>query len=141
MNDKSGFKEIEIPKDKTLNWNTIPHSPSDQWEAINDLTQIEDYTIQINVVHLNQTQGTPFTVNPLQALLNNDSFTTFGQQMLDGDANLQNFNLSEIQKEFFYELKQHPTITASPLNNIISIEEMTSGFKKWREDTSTSPSL
>ena len=87
------------------------------------------------------TQGTPFTINPLQALLNNDSLTPFGQQILDGDTNLQNLNLSEIEKAFFYELKQHPTITVSPLNNIISIVNMTSGFKKWREDTSTSPSM
>ena len=66
MTDKSGLKEIAIPKDKNINWNTISkHSPDDQWETITDPIQIEDYIIQRNVVHLNQAQGTPFTANPL----------------------------------------------------------------------------
>ena len=32
VNDKSGLKEIAIPKDKTINWNTMSkHSTDDQW--------------------------------------------------------------------------------------------------------------
>ena len=32
VNDKSGLKEIVIPEDKTINWNTMSkHSTDDQW--------------------------------------------------------------------------------------------------------------
>ena len=48
-------------------------------------------------IHLNQAQGTFFTVNLLKTLLNDDIFTTFEQQILDGDPNFQNLNLSKVQ--------------------------------------------
>ena len=85
--------------DKTFNWNTISkQSPDNQWELITDPIQIKKYIIQRNVAHLNQVQRIPFTVNPLHTLLHNDSFTPFGQKNLDGEANLNNLNLSEIKK-------------------------------------------
>ena len=37
-------------------------------------------------------------------------------------------------------IKKQSQLIELPLNNIISIQDMSSGFKKWREDTSTSPS-
>ena len=55
VNDKNRLKEIAILKDNTINWNTISkHSSDDQCEIITDPTQIKDYIIQRNVVHLNQ---------------------------------------------------------------------------------------
>ena len=43
VNDKSRLKEISIPKDKTINWNTLSkHIPDDQWEIITDPTLIEN---------------------------------------------------------------------------------------------------
>ena len=64
-----------------------------------------------------------------------------GQHILNGDANINNLNLSDIHEVFIYELKQQKSLTLSPLNSIISIKDMTTGFKMWREDTITSPSM
>ena len=79
MKDKSRLKEIAIPKDKTINWNTTSkHSSDDQWEIVTDPNQIEKYNIHRNATHLNQAHGTPFTVNPLHSLLNNNRFPPLG---------------------------------------------------------------
>ena len=134
------MKQITIPKDKIIDLNTIPsYSSDDQWDIITNPTQIEEYVTKRNVARLIQDHVTPFTVEPLQIILQKNSVNAFGQQILDDDTNIHNLNLSKIQQVFFLELKKSQLIDSQP-NNTISIKDMSSGFTKWREDTNTSPS-
>ena len=48
--------------------------------------------------HLHQAHGTPCTVDPLASLLGYNSFTHFGNKVLDGSVNLTNKNLVPLQQ-------------------------------------------
>ena len=141
QSDKSGIKYIDIPKDYSIDWNKIPKkTPPEYWERVTIPAEIEKYIIKRNKRHLHQAQGTPCTVDPLASLLGYNSFTQFGQQVLDGSVNLTNKNLSPLQQLFFKQLKKQSGILTSPISKHISIKQMSDGFKCWRESTSTSPS-
>ena len=123
------IKHLEIPKDSTIGWNNIPKTlPSNQWHTITDNHEIEECLIKRNVEHLNQAQGTPYTIPPLSTLLGDDSFTSFGQDILNGTANLDNLPLTNIQKAFFNNLQKQSSINT--INNHITIKQMSEGFKK-----------
>ena len=72
-----------------------------------DNHEIEDCLIKRNIEHLNQAQGNPCTMLPLPTLLGDDSFTPFGNDILNGTANFKNLQLTNIQKAFFHNLRKH----------------------------------
>ena len=126
----------------TIGWNNIKkYLPSNQLRTVTDNHEIEDCLIKRNIEHLNQAQGDPCTIPPLSTILGNDRFTIFGNELLNGTANFENLQLTNIQKEFFHDLRKHSSTNSSKLNNYITIKKISEGFKKWREKTSTSPSL
>ena len=123
--NKSHLKSILVPKDSTLNWNQIPKNlPSNQWKEINDPESINACLIQQKLAHFNQAQSTPCTNEPLSSLLQDDSFTSFGNEILNGTANLNNKLLSPLQIMFFKELKQQTHLPSSPLQPNISLDQM-----------------
>ena len=89
-------------------WNNIPKDLLfNQCRTVIDNHEIEDCLIKRNIEHLNQAQGTPCTMLPLPTLLGDDSFTPFGNDMLNGTANFKNLQLTNIQKAFFHNLRKH----------------------------------
>ena len=82
---------------------------------ITDKQEIEDISIRQNKIHLNQAQGTTCTVPPILALLGQDSFTTFGDQILRGIADTEDLPISNIQKILFLTLKRKKILNPSPL--------------------------
>ena len=77
---------------------------------------------------------------PLKYFLGPDSFTPFGKALLTGTVDLSKLPLSKLQKLYFANLKKASGVLESPISPHISIEDMTSGFHKWKESTTTSPS-
>ena len=137
----SGLKSIDIPLDSSIPWNSIPPSLSpEQWTTITNPEEIEQVLTSRNKEHLSQPEGTPFTIAPLKDLLGPDSFTPFGKDLLTGQADMSNLPLSNLQKLYFANLKKASGVLESPISPHISIEDMTSGFRKWKESTTTSPS-
>ena len=133
------MQSIVIPKDKMLDWNKIPKKmPKDQWKIITDKHEIVQIFNQRNKKHLNQAQGTTCTIPPMSSLLGDDSFTPFGEEILNGTEDFTNLPLSKVQKQFFLSVKREST--DKPIPPKISIIQMKQGFQKWREKTSTSPS-
>ena len=93
-----------------------------------------------NKEHLSQSEGTPFTTAPLKDLFGPDSFTPFAKALLTGTADMSKLPLSKLQKLYLTNLKKASGIIESPISPNISIADMTSGFRKWKESTTTSPS-
>ena len=58
------------------------------FKTIDDPIKIDQLIAYRNANHLNQADGTPFTVEPLLSLIGKDIFTTFSQALLDGTADL-----------------------------------------------------
>ena len=57
-------------------------------------------------MHLHQTQGTTCTIEPLKTLLGKDTFTKFGDELLQITANLDDLGLTSLQKIYFKEIKK-----------------------------------
>ena len=83
-----------------------------------------------NKEHLSQSEGTPFTIASLKDHLGPDRFTPFGKALLTGTADLSKLPLSKLQKLYFANFKKASGVLDSPISPHISIEDMTSGFRK-----------
>ena len=92
-----------------------------------------------NKAHLSQPEGTPFTISPLKDILGLDSFTFFGDALLASTASIDTLPLSKLQKLHFLYLTNTSDLLSSQLSPHISIDDITSGFWKWKENTATSP--
>ena len=98
QSDKSGITYIDIPKDHSIDRNNIPQkTPPEYWERVTLPAIIERYIIKRNNRHLHQAYGTPCIIYPIASLLGNNSFTQFGNQILEGSTNLDNKNLFPLQ--------------------------------------------
>ena len=63
-----------------------------------------------------------------------------GNSLLLGKADLKHIPLTSLQKLYLSELRKPSDVLSSPLHHHISLSDMSQGFKKWKESTSTSPS-
>ena len=98
INGQSNITYIDIPKDTSMDWNEIPKTlPQEEWNRIVDPVMVEIFIIERNRRHLNQIQGAPCTIEPLQSLLGVDSRTTFGNSVLDGTVNLSQLPLTKFR--------------------------------------------
>ena len=93
-----------------------------------------------NKAYLSQSEGTSFTTSPLKDFLGLDSFTPFRRDLLTGTADMPKLPLSKLQKLYLTNVKKSSGIIESPISRNISIADMTTGFRKWKESTTTSPS-
>ena len=140
-NGQSNITYIDIPKDTSMDWNEIPKTlPKEEWKRIEDPVMVEKYIMERNKRHLNQAQGTPCTIEPLQSLLGLDSRTPFGNSVLNGTVNLNQLPLTKLQQLYFKEMKKTEQPLIKKVKNKISLDEMKYAFTKWKEQTTTSPS-
>ena len=79
---------IDIPTDKSVQWNNIKATKNLQFKTIDDPILIDQLIADRNAHHLNQADGTPFTIEPLLSLIDKDTFTILSQELLDEKANL-----------------------------------------------------
>ena len=102
INGQSNITYIDIPKDTSMDWNAIPKKlQEEEWKRIEDSVMVEKYIIERNRRHLNQVQGTPCTIEPLQSLLELVSRTTFGNIVLDRTVNLTQLPLTKLQQLYW----------------------------------------
>ena len=102
-----------------------------EWEAIYDQQRIQELIIGRNIIHFGQAQGTPFTEEPLASLI------PPGIKLHDIDIEtINNSGISQAAKDIASKLR--------PCENNIeaktTLEELKSGYRKWKERTTTSPS-
>ena len=109
-------------------------------EKIDNSEFIERCLISRNCAHLSQAQGTLFIIHPLKQLLGKVSLTPFDNSLLLGNADRVTILLTFLQKLYLSGLRKSSTNLSSPLYHHISLADMTQGFKKWKESTTTSPS-
>jgi hypothetical protein len=132
-----GLSYILVPKD--FSPEQYPYNPDmvTDWEPIHDPEMLQDLIQQRNILHFGQAHGTPFTMEPLNKI------DWAGQspeacEVLQGSIPLEflseNHNVNKIisyiaNREQLEEIDTHMTP-----------QQISQGFKKWREDTATWPS-
>jgi len=109
-----------------------------KWTTVIEPCLMETHLIKYHRLHFQQVQGSLYTVPLLSDLLNYNSLTPFGAQVLCGTADLETLDLSPhtkllIQHQCTWLLDTHPQLQPFPF------EVMLEGFHKWLERTSTSP--
>jgi hypothetical protein len=97
-------------------------------------TELHATLFERNRKHFAQADGTPITRPPLSSSLNFSGISTMGERILNG--NIPNDTLTQSTTAILAELRR----VRPPLAHQMTIEDMMSGFSKWRKSTTTSPS-
>ncbi len=114
-------------------------SDSTKWKTIINLEEMETSLIDYCQEHFKEAHGSPYTIPPLSTLLNPDSLTPFGRQVLQGTADLQQLDVSHHTKLLLHHQRAWPQSHLPRFHNL-TFDDMLTGFRKWPERTSTSPS-
>lgn len=128
--NQSGLSRLLIPANDSNS-----HS---EWETITHPERIQELLRQRNIQHFGMAQGTPFTRTPLTCLTwEADSYEA--EQLISGELpeallDLDNRHLEKLIRHI-RDMPQLPEIECQ-----LTPEEVSHGFRKWREATSTSPS-
>ena len=70
--------------------------PNDQWKIITDKNEVVKTFNQMIKKHLNQAQGSTYIIQSMLILLGYDSFTPFGEALLNRTIYLTNLSLSTV---------------------------------------------
>ena len=127
--DESSSQTIGIPEDSSIKWNDIKNYKGLIFKTISDPEQTDKHYAERNTHHLNQAQGSAFTIESLNRLIGEDSFTSFSDEILNGTADLSKLNLSPIIKKYLQQLKRNKTIITSNKNKTVSLNEFKKGYK------------
>ena len=139
----SSIQTIDIPTEISIPWNNIKGKKNIVFKTIDNTILIEELVAGRNSHHLNQAQGSPFTVEPLQFLLGTDSDNPFAEVLLDGDASLLHVpftNVTNVTKRYLESVTRNKKIVHSSKQQTIPFDEYKKGFRYWKEKTTTSPS-
>ena len=80
--------------------------------TINDPEIMKQVIVEINSYQLNQTQGTPLTIEPLLSLKGIINSTSISQYLLNGRADTVSMKISSTIRKYLNNLKQNKvTIT------------------------------
>lgn len=128
-----GVTEISIPADPTQN----PKDPKTvEWTTLRNRDEMETALRQRNEIHFAQAAQTPFLQSPLQPLVGHSGLCDYGQEILDGSANLPDGITTETKMLLNHlRYKSAPMIDERP-----TLNDMQECFRRWPEKTSTSPS-
>ncbi len=118
---------------------TQDNGPSEHPTTIMETDEMNETLLEYSRVHFSKAQGSPFTVAPLNHLLQYDGLTPFGNRVLQGRADLDRNDLQPPTKALLQQLRDK-TVDPAARHHPINYEELQNGIKKWPEKTTTSPS-
>ncbi len=94
--------------------------------------------LEYSRTHFARAQGSPFTVEPLQHLLQYDGLTPFGNMVFKGRVDLTALSIDEPTKALLTHMQDKQTSTTR--THPLIYEDLQNGIKKWPERTTSSPS-
>jgi len=135
----SAFRQHTKPKSAGgLAYITTTNEGNGERMTIMDSEEMDVTLLDYSRQHFATAQGTPFTVEPLQHLLQYDGLTPFGTRVLQGKAQLDELPVAESTKALLQHLKSKNP--ADEQLHPLIYDELQEGIKKWPEKTTTSPS-
>ena len=109
----SSLHTIDIPEDSFIQWKEIKKYKGIQFQTITEPEQTDTCITEGNTHHLNQTQGSAFTIEPLKSLIGEDGFTSFANVILKGTGDFSQLKLSPTIKTYLLQLKHSKEIISN----------------------------
>ena len=126
-----GIQSVIVPRNDPQEEN--------QYRTITEPKEVEETLIHRNIKHFGQAQGTPFTAHDITNDFGYTGVTEQATQLIQGrDVDSLLNKIGQGEKLILQQLNDGENSQTIDIN--ISYKEFTNGFKKWRENTSTSPS-
>lgn len=91
--DNNYIQTMDILKNRSINWNDIKKNPNLTFKTIDDTQLMDKYFAERYSQYLNQTQGCPFTIEPLKSLIRTNNLASFVETRLNGSADIEFLNL------------------------------------------------
>ena len=133
-----GLSSLKIPRHVDItnsdDMKKLPDSP-DHWVTVTVPKDIERLLLTRNRHHFGQAEGTPFTTPPLNADVGYKADGFAAELLLHGQIHYNEAH--EATKLLIKHLQARTTCT---LQGVVTIDEVRSKLKKWKETTTTSPS-
>jgi hypothetical protein len=134
---KGGLSYILVPKDFKADQYPYEPNESTEWEPVHDHEILQEFIQKRNIIHFGQAHGSPFTQPPMNRLdWQADSFEA--KEILNGSVPISVLSHNEYANKILHYIAQREQLPE--IDTYITPDQMSLGFKKWREDTSTSPS-
>jgi exonuclease III len=134
----SGLNYIRVPKRVPVidseNIKKLPDS-DEHWETVTAPSRIEEILLQRNRHHFGQAKDTPFAKPPLAMEVGYKADGCTVNMILKGNARYP--NLPHAAQLLIQHLQQKSTIA---MDGTITPKQILGKLKKWREETTTSPS-
>jgi len=131
------FRQHTKPKASGgLAYITVPDDSGIQ-KPLLDKHELESTLLEHSHTHFAQAEGSPFTVKPLNCLLQYDGLTPYGDRITQGKPfNLHDFN--EPTCAILKHLQRKVHVVHSPVPSL-NHDMLLNGIRKWPERTTTSP--
>jgi hypothetical protein len=143
---KAEARRSTFAKLKRLKCNTISHgidhiiieNSEGEKVIVNDPEDMITALLNQNEMHFSQSDGTPFTVEPLKSMLGSNGTSTWAQALLNGEIDVDSLGLEEAVDSILKQLQRR--INKEDIDIEITTDDFIKGYSKWSEYTSTSPS-
>jgi hypothetical protein len=136
---RSGISNIEVPHKDATGKPTKDPDKAVTWKRIYDPKVIEDCLMERNINHFGQAEGTLFTRKDITQMYDYEGTSLNVTDLLDGKYKTGDIpNVTSSANKLLNNLSNKNNLTL--FDNDISFQEFFTAFKKWNENTSTSPS-
>jgi hypothetical protein len=117
----------------------FPYDPDTiySWELIHDPEKLQNVIQQRNITHFGQAHGTPFTTPPLDKI-SWQANSKEAREILNGSIPVSFLTNNPHVNKVIQYMADRPNLP--DIDTYITKDQVANGFKKWRENTSTSPS-
>jgi hypothetical protein len=136
-NIKGGLSYVLVPEGAQPE--DFPYNPSTVrgWSMVHEPRKVEKYLMQRNKTHFGQAHGSPFTVHLLNQL---DWAATSepAEELINGSVPTCLHHKNQYVNKLIQIIAKEPAL--QEINTYMLPEDVARGFRKWREQTSTSPS-
>jgi hypothetical protein len=134
---RGGLSYILVPEAATPETYPYDTGSAKNWSMVHDHEQLQNFLLKRNVQHFGQAQGTPFTIPPL-TLLDWGAQSQVAEKLLQGEIPTEIQSNDEYINAILKHIAQRKQLPE--IESYISPDDVSKGFRKWKESTSTSPS-
>jgi hypothetical protein len=134
--EAGGLSYILVPENYKIE--QYPYEPSSikAWETVHDHDKVQSFIKKRNILHFGQAKGTPFTEKLLSSI-NWQANSTEAKDIRNGAIPLSFLNGNPYIEQILRYMAERKNLPE--IDNYITPEQVSTGFWKWRESTSTSP--